>query len=48
MSAEEVRKYFISPKTGNEVFGQGVNLVWISELFRASLVKNILSKVILK
>ena len=34
--ADEVRKYFINPK---ESFGECLNLVWISEIFHASLIK---------
>ena len=37
--ADEIREYFINPKIGNEAFGKCVNLVWISEIFHASLVK---------
>ena len=29
---DEVREYFINPKTENEALGQCVNLVWISEV----------------
>ena len=36
---DEVRQYFINPKIENEVFGKCVNLVRISEIFHASLVK---------
>ena len=32
-------KYFVNPKIENEAFGKCVNLVWISEIFHALLVK---------
>ena len=38
-SADKVREYFINPKVENEALDQCVNLVWISEIFHASLVK---------
>ena len=36
---DKVREYFINPKTENETFDQGTNLVLISEKCHASLVK---------